>query len=102
MFSDWKKKNKKQKNKQNRKPKREKPWIMQLSGYQQIFPDTEIYTKASIIERLYLYYSTMNGEMEQWGKKTESSGEEKPKYIQNFNTDLPHLTMGFLILTTPW
>ena len=38
-----------------------------------------IYTKASIIERLY--YSTMNGEMEQWEKKTERSGEEKPKYI---------------------
>ena len=39
-----KKTNKQKKNpKQNRKPKREKPWIMQLSGYQQIFPDTEIH-----------------------------------------------------------
>ena len=61
-------------------PKREKPWVVQLSDYRQIFSDTEIYTEASIIERLY--YSTMNGEMEQWGKNRKFRGRKAQVHIK--------------------
>ena len=50
------------------KPKREKPWIMQLSGYQQIFPDTEIY----IPKPLSLKDCTIAQWMERW-----NNGEKK-------------------------
>lgn len=65
-------------------PKREKPWVVQLSGYRQIFSDTDIYiqiyTEASIIERMY--YSTMNGEMEQWGKNRKFRGRKAQVHIK--------------------
>ena len=68
----WKKQTK-------QKVKREKPWNMQLYGHQQAYPDTEIYTKASVIERLW--YSTW---IERWSsrKKIESSEEKAQVHIK--------------------
>ena len=71
-FFHVKKTNKQKKNpKQNRKPKREKPWIMQLSGYQQIFPDTEIHIPKPL--------SLKDCTIAQWMEKWNNGGKKKNK-----------------------